>query len=57
MRSRSISLPHVQAGDVHGTVGLILVLLIVGAPLVPAVFVTPAVALKATRAARGVVAF
>ena len=48
MRSRSISLPHVQAGDVHGTVGLILVLLIVGAPLVPAVFVTPAVALKAT---------
>ena len=47
LRSRSILLPHVKAGDVHGAASLIPALLVVGALLAPAALVTPAVALRA----------
>ena len=56
-RSRNILLPHVNASIVHGTVGLSLVPLILCTPLASAGSVTPAMALKATWATRGVVAF
>ena len=47
LRSRSILLPHVKAGDVHGTASLIPALLVVGALIAIAAPVTPVVALRA----------